>query len=55
MKILTEKQFNKLLYERQCETERRFHEIGELGNRFDLCEECYEKFIAWLKAERKEE
>lgn len=37
------------------ELRKRFWEIGELGNRVDLCEECYGKFIAWLKAERKEE
>ena len=43
------------------ELRKRFWEIGELGNRinwaqqqYNLCEECYKKFIVWLKAERKE-
>ena len=36
------------------ELRKRFCGIGELANRVDLCEECYLKFIAWLKAERKE-
>lgn len=35
------------------ELRKKFWGSGELGNRLDLCEECYKKFIAWLKAERK--
>ncbi len=32
---------------------KRLWEIGELGNRIDLCEDCYEKMITWLRAEKE--
>lgn len=37
------------------EIRKRMWEVGELGNRLDLCEDCWRKFVVWVNHKYVEE
>ena len=37
------------------EIRKKMWEVGELGNRLDLCEDCWSKFVAWANHRYVEE